>query len=346
MKQIALAATLALTLANVGAAQEQRLQFKTLVKQEQTNPIATYAAMTSLAESGYVPAIDRVGYYFRKGIGTQKDLEVARHWYASAVDAGHPWSTASLARVEMELGRGDAAFELLQAGVSDNQPGAERLFATAHIDRKFGTASDIKQGRAILERMAQSGDQNAARDLVVRVNWKRLRGPAPDTAVDQVVRAGLAGDAKYAAVALVYLSSQPDRSEETIHTRAMLAEVPGVPDRVLSPELLRLAADMHPSQFWLEVEEILEGTQPENYAKAASTAFWINKNAWVRILQKELRTLGYYRGRIDGRMTTRTIRAQNRFCRDRELWPICAAGPLRGATVRNVASTIAKEKAY
>lgn len=241
-------------------------------------------------------------------------------------------------------GRGDVASELLQAGARDNKPGVERLFATAHIDRKFGAASDIKQGRAILERMAESGDQNAARDLVVRVNWKRLREPAPDTAVEQVVRAGLGGDAKFAAVALVYLSSQTDRSHEAIHKRAMLAEVSGIPDRVLSQELIRLAADMHPNQFWLEVEEILEDTQPENYAKAASTAFWINKNAWVRILQKELRALGYYQGRIDGRMTTRTIRAQNRFCRDRELWSICAAGPLRGATVRNVADAIAKGK--
>ncbi|CUH45364.1 hypothetical protein RUM4293_04277 [Ruegeria atlantica] len=192
--------------------------------------------------------------------------------------------------------------------------------------------------------MAERGDQIAARDLVVRANWKRLRGPALDTAVEQVVRAGLGGAAKFAAVALVYLSSQSDRSEEAIHKRAMLAEVPGVPDRVLSQELIRLAADMHPNQFWLEIEEILEDTQPENYAKAASTAFWINKNAWVRILQKELRALGYYRGRIDGRTTTRTIRAQNRFCRDRELWSICAAGPLRGVTVRKLADAIATGK--
>ncbi|WP_299644027.1 hypothetical protein [uncultured Ruegeria sp.] len=344
MRQIALAATLALTLANVGAAQEQRLQFKAIIKQEQADPVAAHAAMTSLAESGYVPAIDRVGYYFRNGIGSQKDLKAARQWYASAVDAGHPWSTASLARVEMEMGRGDVALELLRAGARDNQPGAERLLATAHIDRKLGAASDVKKGRTILERMAESGDQNAARDLMVRINWKRLRGPAPDTAVEQVVRAGLGGDARYAAVALVYLSSQPDRSQEAIQTRAMLAEVPGISDRVLSPELIKLAAETNPTQFWSEVEEILEDTQPENYAKAANTAFWISKNAWVRVLQKELHAFGYYQGRIDGMMTTRTIKAQNRFCRDRELWSICASGPLRGATVRTMAGAIAKEK--
>ena len=42
--------------------------------------------------------------------------------------------------------------------------------------------------------------------------------------------------------------------------------------------------------------------------------------------------------------TGETIRAQNRFCRDHDLWAICATGPLRGATVRAVAGAIAVER--
>lgn len=344
MRQFVLGAALVLAMAGTCLAKDQRAQFKAITAQEQGDPHGTYSAMMSLAEEGYAPAIDRVGYYLRKGIGTRTDLEAARHWYMRAVEAGHPWSTASLARVEIELGRGDTALQLLHAGVLEGLPGTERLLATAHIDRKLGAASDPQQGRAMLERMARNGDRNAARDLVVRFNWKRLDGQASAAAVDQVVRAGLDGDARFAKAGLTYLSQQTDKGEAAIRTRALLAAIPGIPDRTLSPELVRLAADTHPRQFWTKVEDILAATETDNYARTASTAFWINKNAWVRVLQKELRALGYYKGRINGRMTTRTIRAQNRYCRERGLWAICATGPLRGATVRAVAGAIALDK--
>ena len=344
MRHIIFGAALVLAMAGTSAAQDQRADFNALAAQEQTDPIGTHLAMKALAQTGYAPAIARVGYHLRKGIGTQQDLEAARSWYMRAVDAGHPWSTASLARVEIELGHGDAALRRLRAGVADKRPGTERLLATAHIDRKLGTASDPQRGQAMLERMAQNGDKNAARDLLVRFNWKRLRGQASDTVVEQVVRAGLAGEARFAAPALIYLARQPRKSHGETRTRTMLAEVSGIPDRILAPELVRLAADTTPRQFWSKVEDVLADTDTENYARTASTAFWINKNAWVRVLQKELRRLGYYKGRINSRMTARTIRAQNRFCRDHDLWAICATGPLRGATVRAVAGAIAVER--
>lgn len=323
-------------------AQDLRLRFNEIVAQEHATPDSAFTAMVSLSEGGYPPALDRLGYYFRHGIGTDKDLVAARLWYMRAVAAGHPWSTASLARVEIKLEHGAAALRSLQTGVIKNQPGTLRLLATAHIDRQLGGASNPEFGRDLLEWMINDGDKTAARDLAVRVNWGRLMPPISDRAQAQIVKEGLAGDAKFAEAALVYLARHGGESAETVQTRALLANVPGIRPRVLSPERIRLAAIQSPRRFWSKVEEVLDDTETEDYARTASTAFWINKNSWVRVLQKELRALGYYKGRINGQMTFQTIKAQNRFCRDADIWNVCRTGPLRGPTVRAVAGAIAK----
>ncbi|WP_425090847.1 hypothetical protein [Tropicimonas sp. S265A] len=342
MSHLLLAAALVLGIAGPGFAQNHRAEFQHIRMQEQTDPRGAFDAMQALARAGYPAALARVGYYFRHGIGTNANLEQARTWYTRSVAAGHPWSAAALARVEMALDRGDRAFRLLQTAVRQNRPGAERLLATAHVDRKLGAASDPATGQLMLERLAASGDIRAAYDLAARSNWGRLNGPVPDTALAQVVRAGLEGDARFAEVALVYLSRHGDKSAATLATRARLANIPGMRPTVRSVERIRLAAEAEPAKFWTRVEEIMAETEVDGYARAARTAFWINKNAWVRVLQKDLRRLGYYDGTVNGLMTARTIRAQNRFCRDTGIGDICSAGPLRGPTVRAVAEAIAQ----
>ena len=303
------------------------------------------SAMMALAEQGFAPALDRVGYYHRHGIGTRKDLQEAHRWYVRAVAKGHPWSTASLARVEIELNLGRAAYHRLQLAVRDGKPGTRRLFATAHIDRKLGSKSDPERGRAMLEELSKHGDKEAARDLLLRINWKRLKVPASDQSVMQVVRAGLAGDPRFAEPALSYLSGFARPGVEALALRAKLVDVSGIRSRISTPERIRLAALKHPQGFWAKTEAILVDSRGDGFARGARTAFWINKNAWVRVLQKELRGLGYYNGKINGLMTKRTISAQNRFCRDVGIWAHCASGPLTGKTLRAVTEAIEIRKA-
>lgn len=323
--------------AGAGHANDARALFQQTRATEKTDADQAYRAMLALAQQGFVPAMDRVGYYHRNGIGTQKDLHRAHHWYARAVAGGHPWSTASLARVEIDLGLGLAAYHRLRVAVRTGIPGTARLYATAHIDRKLGHLSDPEAGRAMLEKLSKQGDVKSARDLLLRINWKRLDGRAPYHVVTQVVNAGLSGDARFAEPALIYLSGQGGSASDVISLRAELVDLPGVRDRIRAPELVRLAAIQTPETFWTKVEEVLAQSEGEGFVRAASTAFWINKNAWVRVLQKELRQLGYYKGKISGLMTKRTIIAQNKFCKDKGIWTNCASGPLTGATLRAVA---------
>ncbi|WP_299600039.1 hypothetical protein [uncultured Tateyamaria sp.] len=318
-----------------------RSEFDAIQSQETHDPEAAFDAMLVLAHSGHIPAANRVGYYYRHGLGTHKDLTAARRWYQHATASGHRWAFASLARVELALGHADAALHLLQQAARDQHPGTARLLGTAHIDRAFGAASDPALGQHMLRVLARDGDANAARDLLLRYNWNRIRGQAPDHIVKRVVQIGLEGDARFAEAALVYLTRERDKRSQITRQREALISVPGIQRRTLLMERVRLAADLNPGRFWIETEKVLQDTETEHYARVAGTAFWINKNAWVRVLQKELRGLGYYSGRITAEMTARTIRAQNQFCKDRGIWELCASGPLRGQTVRAVADAIA-----
>ncbi|WP_415922264.1 tetratricopeptide repeat protein [Tateyamaria sp. SN6-1] len=321
-------------------ANETRIRFEAIRASEHVDAGAATQAMVALAEQGFAPAMDRVGYYHRHGVGTPKDLLWAHRWYVRAVASGHPWSTASLARVEIELGLEQAAHHRLKIAIRDGKPGVHRLFATAHIDGKFGRSSDPDTGRAVLERLSADGDVEAARDLMQRINWRRLNNPAPAPVVDLVVQAGLRWDPRFAEPALIYLSRYGGREHDAMTLRSRLIDVPGIRHRVVAPERIRLAAVRSPQRFWSQAEIILGDSSGEGFVRAAITAFWINKNAWVRVLQSELRQSGYYSGQINGRMTKRTIRAQNRFCRDAQIWTVCSKGPLTGATVRAVAQAI------
>ena len=345
MRPVFLAVALLLSLVVCTQAQTQRAAFNEIRGKEHTAPDVAFDEMMSLAEAGYAPAFDRVGYYLRHGIGTKQNLSEARQWYLRAVAAEHPWSFANLARLELKLGEEDKALRLLTAAAEEGRPGTERLLATSHIDRHFGAASQPQIGRNILEHLIAQGDKNAARDLALRLNWGRLKGQLPDPALTQIVQVGLEGDARFAEAALVYASRQPGKNKIDAKTRTSLASVPGVRDKVVSVDRVHLAADTDPAHFWSHVETILAETKDQNYSRVARVAISINKNARVRVLQMELRALGYYHGRSNGRVTTSTIRAQNQFCRAKGIWPQCAQGPLRAATVGAVAAEISATKA-
>ncbi len=347
MKRMVLAGVFVAFSAVAGVAQDDltpREQFLVARGLEQSAPADAFEQMMSLADAGFVPAIDRMGFLYRNGIGVEPDLTQAQMWLSRAVEAGHPWSFANLARVEIQLGNGAAALALLNDAVADSRPGTERLLAQSHVDRRLGEGSDPALGREMLIEIAAGGDENAARDLVLRYNWNRLEGEAPDAVVRQVEEVALAGDADFAEAALVYLTRLEADDAAIAQRRAALTEVPGIRDRVLSVERIRLARDLNGPTFWGAFEEIMAETESENYGRAATTGFWINKNAWIRVMQMELRDLGYYDGPINGCITTRTIRAHNRFCRDEGIWSVCATGPLRGPTVRAVADAIALRK--
>ena len=224
---------LALTLgwACGAGANPDRVHYKAIRATEQVQPERAFVDMLELAQGGFAPAMNRVGFYYRQGLGTAANLDKAGTWYRRAIVAGHPWSSAALARVEMARGDGAAALAVLETATVAGHPGAERLLATAHIDRALGGASDPVMGQAMLIALFDEGDALAARELLQRHNWKRLHGHARQDVVRQVVERGLAGDPRDAGAALTYLTQEANHSDETIRIRARLLAVPGLRTR-------------------------------------------------------------------------------------------------------------------
>lgn len=86
----------------------------------------------------------------------------------------------------------------------------------------------------------------------------------------------------------------------------------------------------------------MQSAPPDVYARALSVAARINRNAYVRIVQKELRAQGYAVGRSSPYMNRPLIRAINRFCRDTGIVDDCRMGPLKSVTIKAVAGKLAE----
>lgn len=306
-----------------------------------TAPEQALEQMIKLAETGEPKALQQVGTFFRQGIGTAVDLPAAKLWYERAIAKGRPYALAPLARTEAALGNGATAFDLLQRAIAEDMPGAERQLGLAHVDRQLGKHSNPQRGLEILMDLIDRGDDKAARPLLLRFNWNRLPLPAPPRLVEQVERDGLRGDGPSAEAALVYLTKAERYSRAIRARRTALIEVDGIRDRILASERMFLAADTSPRSFFREADRIIATTPREHFPRAALTAYRISPNAYVRILQRELRMQGYYHGRINGWLTKSTIAAHQRFCQDQGILPQCHEGPRKTDTIRAVTAALA-----
>lgn len=63
-----------------------------------------FLVIRELAESGYLPAVNRLGWYFEDGVGCVKDLKTAEHYRSHAARHGHFAAQRWLAS-QMSIGR-------------------------------------------------------------------------------------------------------------------------------------------------------------------------------------------------------------------------------------------------
>ncbi|MEL6522343.1 MAG: hypothetical protein AAFQ66_15355 [Pseudomonadota bacterium] len=319
-----------------------RQQFDSIEALQEADPTEAFAQMEVLANAGFPKAQDRMGYYYRFGVGTPRDLSQAKHWYEKAVAGARDYALGPLARVEAELGNGDAAYKYLVRGVAKNMPGTVRQMGFAHIDRTLGQFSDPSTGLTMLEDLAAAGDIKVARPLLSRYNWRRLPFPAPIAIVEEVEAAGLAGSSRDAETALTYLTLLSDKSPEVTARRAALLQVPGIRGRFKSSEEIILSHDTNSADFRDNAAKILSETDPPDYARAAFTVHQLDNNAFLMILQTELTKRGYNSGPSDGLLGAKTIKAITHFCIDHEILDVCKHGPRKSAAVKAIAAKISE----
>lgn len=300
--------------------------------------------LTALCSEGYARACDRAGYLTFKGIGAAQDTGAALAFYQKAIDAGRTGSLVSMGKVLLTSGAHQKAIEALTQAAAAGHEKADATLAWAHATKRLGDLSDATLGVPVLRKMAQSKQRDAELYLLDALSRAKDKRTQVDHVLDNLQARWTDGDSK-AAEALLRYYRMVGHKNGTLELRAALLETPGLRDKIRVEEALYLSSVRKPGSFWTDSEQLVGGAPDEVFARALVVSAKINKNAYVRIVQKELRTLGYPVGRASPYMNRPLIRSINAFCRDAGQSAICRAGPLKSATIKAVASHLAEIRA-
>lgn len=321
-----------------------RDRFKAAIALMDTDPPAGFAAMESLAADGYPRAFDRLGAFAQRGMGVPADMVQAVAYYETAIEKGYEKSLISLGKALIKMDRPADALRALTTAQKADLAGADVALAVAHATRGLGRASDPKQGWTTLSSLAQAGDRGAEINLLYVASVTDHQIDTAQPILESLTAKADAGDGRAAEMLLRYYRMVAPGRRATLRERERLAEHPGIRDRVRAEEQLYLAAINTPGQFWTASDAIVRPQTGDAFARGLVVTARINKNAYVRILQKELPPLGYGTGRASGYLTGRTLRAVLRFCRDTGIRSECKLGPLKSQAIKAIAAELTKAR--
>ena len=336
--------TMCLQVSSASAAQTEKQQFAQAMELHQSDPGAAILVLTSLGDAGYARALDRLGYFYFTGNGVEQDLGLAVQYYEQAVTEGQVKSLVSLGKVYLKLGDYDKAEAAFQRATADGILRADVTRAWAHATGRFGPQSDTNGGFARLSVLAGEGNAAAELSLLSALSSTPRRELDAGAVLQRVEQRAADGEAKAAETLLRYyrLRKHPNGTPEI---RAQLLETEGVRPKVSIEEALYLALETNPASFWTASEELVRAAPSDAFARSFVVAARINKNAYVRIVQRELSALGYKTGRRSPYLNAPLIRSINQFCRDQGIAKDCAQGPLKSATIKALAAKLAEVRA-
>lgn len=304
-------------------------------------PEATLEIMHALAAVGYPRAMERLGYFYLKGIGVEADLSTSVFFYQQAVDAGQTRTLISLGRVQILQGNFESALQALKRAVELDVPQAATYLAWAHATERFGKLSDTSSGIADLLLLSRNGDLRADIFLLEAQVLHAKQLFIDDEVLNRLNREAEAGNPKVAEALLRYYRRSSSGGENT-RVRAVLLKTPGIREKLALEEKIYLASELESKRFWLVSEELVRSASKEAFPRALSVTAKLNKNAYVRILQMELNDLGYDTGHASAYLTQKKIEAINQFCRDHAIVANCVVGPLKSQAVKALAAQLAE----
>lgn len=307
-------------------------------------PDQAAAELRVLAEAGYARASERLAYASFKGLGVPRDVDAAIGYYLQAIEAGRMSARVSLGKVYLGNAQPREARDMLRQAARDGDMRAGATLAWAHASGRLGELSQKARGLATLRDLA-ARDQRDAQMFMLDVLARRPEIAAQsDAVINRLHERYETGDAK-AAEALLRYYRMRGHPRGTLEMRAELLQAPKIRDKIRIEEGLYLARDRQPGRFWPLSEELVRTAPKDVFARALAVSARINKNAYVRIVQQELRALGYRVGRPSPYLNAPLVRAINRFCRDTGIAETCAAGPLKSQTVKAVGAMLAEKRA-
>lgn len=308
-----------------------------------TDPEAGVQEMNLVAEEGYARAMDRMAYYYHKGIGVEVDNDRAVRLYQMAISEGREKSLISLGKTYIAIGEADAALEALDRAVSYKVSGALATRAWGHAAGGFGEKSRPDEGWQDLVALARSGDRTAelAATSLAAKGTRTL--DAPDPILASLMEKSVGGDGSASEALLRYYRSV-GHPEGSLERRAALLEHPNIRDKVAIDEGLYLASEAAPGRFNERAEKLVLTAGTQDFSRALEVTSKIDKNAYVRIVQMELARLGYFSGQADGLLDQSTISSINAFCRDTQITDTCVFGPVKSVAIKAVAAKLAESR--
>lgn len=337
---LVIAATLGAYTPTISNAATAKQRYEIAMQSLANDASLTVSQLTSLCAERYGRACNRAGYLAQKGIGSKQDRALARTYYLTAIEAGHIKSFISLGKLHLEIGEYTNAIEAFEKAANAGLVKGAATLAWAHVTKRLGQFSEQEFGWKTLSKLAQTG-QRDAEILLLDAVW-RTKDKA--TSVDAIIEALHArwqdGDAK-AAEALSRYFRIVGHSIGTLAVRSALLQTKGLRDKIRIEEELYLAEERYPENFWSRSEELVRDAPRNMFSRALVVTSKIDKNAYVRIVQKELGALGYAVGKPSPYMTRALIRSINSFCLDHVPSNVCRIGPLKSDTIKAVASQLA-----
>ncbi|GAA6181502.1 hypothetical protein NBRC116594_29400 [Shimia sp. NS0008-38b] len=306
--------------------------------------VAAYQEMQALAQTGNARAQAKLAYYHLKGVGTVPDPDAAIEWYKQAIDGGREGVRTSLGKVLMRQGQTDAALEQLTLASAAGIEKAQVIRAIYHYEGKFGAKSDVEFGRAELTRFAKAGDMTSMQVVLMAMNAGKTFDVDPVRMSEHMISTARNDDGKtggQAAEGLLRLWRERT-DKEALALRAEMVAHAGLRGRIRAEDRLLLAYDTHDARaFRKEAEQIIAQTARSDYARAVLVVSRLDKNAFVHVLQEELRTRGYRVGKTTGIFNTRTLNAVVKFCADTNIQRDCRLGPLRSKVIKVIVGELA-----
>jgi hypothetical protein len=265
------------------------------------------------AATGNATALTRLGNAYRGGGAIGKDPQKSLAFFEKAVAAGNASALLDLARGHMNGDFGRSSSQKLALGYARDAEarglsGASVLMADWML-RGAGQRADVRGGLAKLEAAAKSGNGDAARRLIA------------------LYRSG-SGKA---------LSANPAKAQATLATYGGLL----TPAQRTQEELLILGTAATSRGDLERLAEAFKAAPQATRINLLTTLRWSNANAFVYLVQDELKARGLYKGALNGLLTRDTIRAVTTLCDAGPSGERCRQGPLTGDAARLIAVRVA-----
>ena len=333
--------------------QPSRQQIETLKSQVAANGDAeALQQLDAMAQSSPL-AMVALGDLYSHGSGVTADGAKAAQYYENALSKGDNSVRTRLGVLYRDgtqvPANPERALELLSAAAKDGDNWAMFHLAQGHLRRQFGTASRPADGAKMLEQAMAAGNPQAVVALSNLYMWGNggVRRD-PKRAVALLEEAADKGNAVAARnLIAIYregrarlIARDPKRASALLEKYAKLFSATSLADEKLLNE--GVAANTAASRG--VVGEAYSKADPAERRRLLMSLRAGNPNAYVFLLQDQLKALGRYTGKVDGQLNSATIRAINAFCQSEQIGSACRRGPLSVDAATALANVLSADK--